>query len=100
MNAIAQLQEALRLTESMLSAVENEKWSEISGLVHKRGQILAEVFPLDNSVNQSEASPVIEKIIQINQTIERHCVDARQSIQVELSQFNKNKKVAAAYQSS
>ena len=41
-----------------------------------------------------------QQIVMLNKDVEQRCRDARQTIQTELGQFNKNKKVAAAYQSN
>ncbi|WP_417542757.1 flagellar protein FliT [Methylophaga thalassica] len=100
MAEITQVKQLLKLTEAMSSAVEAEKWSELSTLTQQRAELLEQIFPFDNSDGQPEAEALIEKIILLNQNIEKRCRDARQSIQAELGQFNKNKKVAAAYQSS
>ena len=100
MAEITQVKQLLKLTETMSSAVEAEKWSELSTLTQQRAELLEQIFPFDNSDEQPEAEALIEKIILLNQNIEKRCRDARQSIQAELGQFNKNKKVAAAYQSS
>lgn len=100
MSDVARLKQALRLTEDMNAAVHAGKWTDVSTLTQLRAELLESIFPLENNADQSEARPLIEKIITMNQDIEKNCRDARQTIQTELGQFNKNKKVAAAYQSS
>ncbi len=100
MTEITQLKRLLHLTETMNEAVEAEKWSDVSTLTQQRAELLKQVFPLDNTDEQPEIRALIEKVVLLNQNIEKRCREARQSIQTELGQFNKNKKVAAAYQSS
>lgn len=100
MAEITQLKQLLKLTEAMSAAVEAEKWSDVSILTQQRAQLLEQIFPIDNIDEQPEIRALIEKVVLLNQNIEKYCRDARQSIQTELGQFNKNKKVAAAYQSS
>ena len=100
MSEISRLKQVLRLTEDMSAAVNAGKWSDVSTLTKLRAELMESIFPLDNHVDQSEARPLIEQIVKLNQSVEQRCLDARQTIQTELGQFNKNKKVAAAYQSN
>ncbi|HEC74367.1 MAG TPA: flagellar protein FliT [Methylophaga aminisulfidivorans] len=87
----------LKLTEQMLSAAEREEWVELAQLNDTRQHDIERAFPLTIGENSQQYQIVIAKIIEKNQSVEALCKQEHQSIKLELSHFNKSKKVASAY---
>ncbi len=99
-SADMQLRQAVDLTRAMLEVAQARKWSALPEMQQKRAELLEQIFPLDEAQRTPESRALLESMIADNQKLEHLCRDAQQTLRLELSDLNKNRKAVAAYQSS
>lgn len=97
---LEKLEQARQLSEQMLKAANEGRWSVIAVLQIKRTALLEQIFPLKTTEHAAQVRPLLESIISTNQQLEDVCKDKRQSLQTELTGLNKNKKAVNAYRSA
>lgn len=99
-NAVMQLRQAVDLTRAMLQMAQDRKWSALPEMQQKRAALLEQIFPLGEDQQTLDTRALLESMIADNQQLEQICRDAQQTLRLELSDLNKNRKAVAAYQSS
>jgi tRNA U34 2-thiouridine synthase MnmA/TrmU len=98
-NIAEKLKAALIISEQMLKAAEAKQWDEISLLQVKRQQLFEAIFPLDNEQNTELNRQAIEKLLTMNEQLEKLCHAQKDALKNEMSHHNSNKKAVAAYRS-
>jgi hypothetical protein len=99
-DALIPLRQAVDLTRAMLEMAQDHHWSSLPEMQQKRTLLLEQIFPLEEAQRTSQNRTLMETMIADNQQLERVCREAQQTLRLELSDLNKNRKAVAAYQSS
>jgi hypothetical protein len=94
------LKAALIISEQMLKAAQAKHWDEIARLQTKRQQLFEAIFPLDNEQHTALNRQVVEKLLSMNEQVEKLCSAQKQALQNEMSEHNSNKKAVSAYRST
>jgi|SRR5690554_2111657 len=101
MNKLNDLQQALSLTQQMLSLAKEQQWDMLEALEKQRETLLDSIFPLDEaSAQQAEISAVLPVLIDTNEQLIAQCQQGKQALQSQMRDARFTQKAVTAYQSS
>lgn len=101
MDKFNDLQQALALTQQMLSLAKELQWDNLEPLEKQRQLLLDRVFPLEETAaQQAEIAAVLPVIINTNEQLIAQCQQGKQELQSQLRDARFTQKAVNAYQSS
>jgi Flagellar protein FliT len=92
------LQSMLDISTHMLESAETENWAEVESLQDIRTDLITQIFsqPI-NEHDKSFCATVLEKTLDINQTLARLCQKQRDEVSQEIIQLRQGKKLKSTY---
>ena len=101
MDKFKDLQQALTLTQQMLSLAKDLHWDSLGPLEKQRQLLLDRVFPLEETAaQQAEIAAVLPVLINTNEQLIAQCQQGKQELQSQLRDARFTQKAVNAYQSS
>lgn len=101
MDKLNDLQQALALTQQMLSLAKDLQWDSLGPLEKQRQLLLDRVFPLEETADQqAEITAVLPVLIDTNEQLIAQCQQGKQELQSQLRDARFTQKAVNAYQSS
>lgn len=93
---LAALDQILLITQGMQDKAQAALWGDIALLEQQRKKLFERVFPLDSS-DDVVVREIIEQILELNNSVEALCRQAKDELEQELAGINQNKKAMSAY---
>lgn len=101
MSKLNDLQQALSLTQQMLSLAKESQWVDLEPLEKQRQLLLDRAFPLEEAADQqAEMTAVLSTLIDTNERLIAQCQQGKQALQSQLQDARFTQKAVTAYQSS
>ncbi len=100
-NKFQTLQQALLLTQNMLSLAKKEQWEELTAIDKQRQPLFQAVFPLEENTPETETlATLLQKLISTNEELIAQCQHGKHALQLQMSNAKFTRKAVTAYQSN
>ena len=97
---LSSLQQALQLTQRMLSLAKQQSWDDLSPLEQQREALLQAVFPVDKASQTDSIAEAIRELIEANHQLVAQCQSGKHSLQMQMRDAKFTQKAVSAYQSN
>lgn len=92
------IQQAISATEQQLARANQQQWAELIADEPARQQLIQQLASLDHSDNPQDSANALNRLLELNQTLEALCLSQRAELVELLKGIGQGNKAKKAYQ--